>query len=140
MHELIQKNPSELLAEGEDPIHTIEIHNEDGDVLARAEIDYFSSPIPYYQLSDLFTEEAFQHQGLASQLLDAFEAKLRRTGRAGFLVDGIMPGTGAEGMYARRGWIPVPGGRSQFVYNLPKGIGPEKFIGVEMRSWQPDEE
>lgn len=118
---------------GEEPAHTIEVVGDDGEVIAQAEINYFSRPMPYYQLTDLYTDRAHQGKGFASRIMDAFEAKLKTTGKAGFLVDGILPGSDASGMYERRGWIPVPGGLGQYVYNLPAGTGPEKFIGVEMR-------
>lgn len=65
--------------------------------------------------------------------MDKIEEKLRKTGRAGFLVDAIFDDSPARGMYARRDWIPVPGGRDQFVFNLPKDVDPARFVGVEYR-------
>lgn len=58
---------------------------------------------------------------------------LKKKKRAGFLVDAIMDGNPAKGFYERRGWIPVPGGKDQFVYNLPKTVKPEVFVGMEYR-------
>ena len=133
MSEIRYNNPQENVERGDDAWHTLEIEDEAGVVIARAEINYYSKPIPFYQLTDLYTEPEHQGKGLASSIMAAFEAKLKKSGRAGFLVDAILPEDKSSGMYERRGWIPVPNGMGQYVFNLPKGVGPEKFIGVEMR-------
>ncbi len=58
---------------------------------------------------------------------------LKRKGKAGFLVNAIDSESLANGFYARRGWRLVPGSSEQYVFNLPKEVGPEVFQNVQYR-------
>ena len=126
-------NPSSNKERGEDPRHTFELKNEEGDVIAGAEIDYYSSPIPYYQVTDIWVDHDQQGQGIASELMKTIEEMLKHKKKTGFLVDAIMEGNPAKGFYERRGWRPIPGRTDQYVYNLPKNIEPAIFVGAEHR-------
>ncbi|MBI2473631.1 GNAT family N-acetyltransferase [Candidatus Uhrbacteria bacterium] len=132
--EVHYRNPEANLEQGEDPKHTFEIIDEKtGEPLARAEIEYFSKPIPYYQVSDLYTEHAYQGKGYASRIMKEIEDMLKKKNRTGFLVDAIFSDNPASGFYERRGWIPVPGNKDQYVFNLPKNVDATIFQSVEMR-------
>lgn len=134
-------NPLANIERGEVPRHTFELQNKDGVVIAGAEIDYFSKPIPYYQITDIWVDHDQQGQGIASELMENIESMLKKKKRAGFLVDAIMEGNPAKGFYQRRGWIPVPGPafKSQYVFNLPNGVLPEIFVAVEQRQTPMEE-
>lgn len=105
----------------------------DGAVIAGAEINYFSSPIPHYQITDIWVEHEMQGMGIGSELMEKIEAMLVKKGRAGFLVDAILDTNPATGFYERRGWIPVPRNKYQYVFNLPNGVSANKFMGIELR-------
>ncbi|MCR4313633.1 MAG: GNAT family N-acetyltransferase [Candidatus Uhrbacteria bacterium] len=126
-------NPEANKDRGEDPRHTFELKGAKGETIAGAEIDYYSKPIPHYQVTDIWVDFEHQGQGIASELMGKIEEMLKAKKRAGFLVDAIMEGNPTKGFYERRGWIPVPGGMNQFVFNLPRGAEPESFISVENR-------
>lgn len=134
MDEIHYRNPQLNIERGEDQQHTVEMIDEEGRVLGRAEIHYYSKPIPYYQITDIYTELDYQGQGVASKIMVWIEQWLKQKKKTGFLVDAIDTESPASGFYERRGWIPVPGNRFQFVYNLPKNVQPDIFIGVEARS------
>jgi GNAT superfamily N-acetyltransferase len=132
--EVHYRNPETNLEQGEDPQHTLEIIDEKtGETIARAEIEYFSKPIPYYQVSDLYTEQAYQGRGYASKIMEKIEEMLKKKKRPGFLVDAIFSDHPASGFYQRRGWIPVPGNNEQYVFNLPKNADVKIFQFVEAR-------
>ncbi len=139
MRNIEYTNPRDNIERGEEPRHTVEMINEAGEVMGQASIDYYSNPIPYYQVTDLYTEPEFRSQRVASEIMDWVENWLKGKKRAGFLVDGILPGDPAAGFYERRGWIPVPGGRGQYVFNLPNSVEPERFRGIEMRQTWPED-
>lgn len=133
MRKLEYRNPIQNIETGREARHTIDVTNEHGEVIGGAEIDYFSKPIPYYQITDIWVDHIKHGQGIGSEIMEKIEKILIDKGRAGFLVDAIWDTNPANGFYERRGWIPVPGNKKQYVFNLPKDVSVDKFIGVEYR-------
>ena len=121
---IIYNSPKKNLEKGEDPLHTFDLVLGD-DVIGRAQITYYSKPFPLYQVNELYVEHEYSGAGRAGEIIAQVEAFLKKRKRAGVLVDGILEDSPASGMYARRGWLEVPGGHGLFVYNLPKGAQPE---------------
>jgi len=121
---IIYNSPKENLEKGEDPLHTFDLILN-GQIIGRAEITYYSRPFPFYQVNELSVEHEYSGAGRAGEIMEQVESFLKKRRRAGVLVDGIIEGTPASGMYARRGWLEVPGGRGVFAYNLPRGAKPE---------------
>lgn len=103
------------------PQHLFELVEGD-EVISSAEIDYFSKPLPFYQLSALWTEYEHQHEGNASLVMDAVEQFLRTRRKPGVLVDAITEREPAYGMYERRGWQKVPGSYAVRAYNWPDDV------------------
>lgn len=118
--EIIYSNPKENLEKGEDPLHTFDLMLN-GQIIGRAEITYYSKPFPLYQVNELYVEHEYSGAGRAGEIMAQVEAFLKKKKRAGVLVDGILEDSPASGMYARRGWLEIPGGHGAFAYNLPKG-------------------
>jgi GNAT superfamily N-acetyltransferase len=112
--------------------HKFEV-NEDGVVISSAEVQYYTRPIPVYQVTDLYTIPSRQNEGFASAVLDKIEAFLIERGKPGILVDGIMSDVPElTSMYERRGWRLI----DQFgrrVFNLAPDVDPGIFIGYEVR-------
>lgn len=133
MPEIQYHNPEANMERGEDAFHTVEMVDEEGEVLGRAEIHYYSKPIPFYQVTDIYTEPEYQGQGVASKVMGWIEHWLQEKRKPGFLVDAIDTKSPASGFYERRGWQAVPGDYSQFVFNLPKSVQPDIFVGVHLR-------
>ena len=136
MNKVEYRSPAQNLEFEADTYHTFEICDPKGEIISRAEVEYFSKPIPYYQLTDISTEHDYRGEGFASLVMDAFEAFLKKRGKAGFLVDAIMDGDPAQGWYERRGWLQVAKEKEhigQYVFNLPKDVLPSVFRKVEMR-------
>ncbi len=132
MEKIEYSNPQENIKRGEDPIHRVDLI-VDGKIIGAAEIEYFSKPFPIYQISELYVEYEYKSKGYASKILDYVEAMLKKKKKTGVLVDAIMIGADAEGMYERRGWQPIPGGLGQLVYNLPKGRKIEELKNYHLR-------
>ncbi len=112
--------------------HRFEIKEGDT-VVSAAEIHYRSKPIPFYQVSSLYTEYTHAGKGYASAIMDKIETFLKERKKPGILVDTIMSDVPeVQGMYERRGWhlIDEYGRR---VFNLPEDIDPKIFVGYEMR-------
>lgn len=110
----------------------------DGEVVGGAEIDYFSRPLPMYYLAELWVEPEYAGQGNASRIMDKVEAFLKERRKPGVLTEAILDGP-AQGMYERRGWVPVPGGLGQHVYNWPEHVSLDVLKGLVMRSTPIDE-
>ena len=134
MSEIRYHNPEANRERGEEPHHTIDIVIDD-ELIGRADIEYGSKPIPYYQLSGLYVESEFQQKGYGSKIMDYFEKMLKEKGKAGVLVDAIDPSAPQAKMYEKRGWLPVPPAfKGQYVFNLPKGVSPDIFENYEIRA------
>lgn len=114
-------SPEESQKEGEMPQHRFELM-VDGACIGAAEIDYFSQPLPLYQVSDLYVDIPHQGKGYASELMGQIEAWLRSRHKPGILVNAILEGSPAEGMYERRGWRAVPNSLGLYVYNWPDNV------------------
>lgn len=48
MPELRYFNPFQNKERDELPMHTIEVHDDNGKIIGGADIEYFSKPIPFY--------------------------------------------------------------------------------------------
>lgn len=132
MEEIQYSNPQENIKRSEDPIHRVDLVI-DGKVVGAAEIEYFSKPFPLYQISELYVDYEYKGQGYASKILDFVEQMLIKKKKTGILVDAIFQGDDAEGMYERRGWIPVPDGLGQMAFNLPKNRKIEELKNYHLR-------
>lgn len=134
--------PKENLAKGEGPQHTIDF-SVGGKVIGRAEINYYSKPIPIYQITDIYVDHDQSGKGYASEIMAQVEGFLLERKKPGFIVDAINLDSPASGMYARRGWKELPGGLGQYVFNMPKSVDLSIFKGFPCRydvmwrdSWQ----
>jgi GNAT superfamily N-acetyltransferase len=136
--EFIYTDPEKNYNERNEGIHTIDLVL-DGEVIGSAELTYYSKPIPLYQLSELYVEFEYQGQGRASAIMDQVESFIKKRGKAGTLVDGIMMGNPASGMYKKRGWLEVPSIPDLFVFNLPKGASLDDFVAYPFRQTDPME-
>ncbi len=132
MSELRYFTPKQNIERDEYPMHVIEIREGD-ELVAGADIEYFSTPVPFYQISDLWVKHEYHGRRYGSRLMKYIEDMLIAKRKAGFLVDAIDPTSPARGFYARRGWLPVPHSLGQYVFNLPKGTSPDIFKNVELR-------
>jgi GNAT superfamily N-acetyltransferase len=101
--------------------HRFEI-TQDGAVIAAAEVIYRSTPLPVYQVSDLYTEYEYQSQGYASAKLDQIENFLKQRKKPGILVDAIYSDEPkVQTMYERRGWKRIDN-LNRRVFNWPEGV------------------
>jgi ribosomal protein S18 acetylase RimI-like enzyme len=119
------------------PQHKFEL--KDGNrVVGGAEIDYFSKPLPIYQLTDLWIDFEYAGRGNASRIMAQVEAFLQERRKPGVLMEAILDGP-ARGMYERRGWMPVPETPGRYVYNWPEHVPLDVLKGYEMRHTPVDE-
>lgn len=109
------------------PQHKFELV-KDGEVIGGAEIDYFSKPLPLYQLTDLWVDESHSGKGQASRIMDEVEGFLRE--KPGVLVDAILEGEPAQGMYERRGWQSDPTSMNRKLYNWPEDVSKDVLNGL----------
>lgn len=105
----------------------------DGVKMGGAEINYFSKPLPLYQLTDLYVESEFQGKGLGAQIIDQFEKMLLTRKKPGVLVDAIFEDSKAKGMYERRGWKEIPGSYGLCVFNWPEDVPLDVMKGYASR-------
>jgi len=112
--------------------HRIELIIDDR-VVGEALLEYSSKPFPLYQVSTLQIENFLLGRGYGTKIMGNIESLLKKKGRAGVIVDAIHTASPASGMYARRGWVPVPGEDSMFAYNLPVGAKVEQLKGFDHR-------
>lgn len=99
-------SPKDSLEQGESPQHRFDLMVE-GKKIGVAEVDYFSKPLPLYQITELYVDFEHKGKGYASKILEQVEAFLEKKKKPGVLVDAIMVGDPASGLYARRGWKKV---------------------------------
>jgi GNAT superfamily N-acetyltransferase len=81
-------NPKEAMEMGEEPQHRFELI-VDGEIIGAAEVNYFSKPIPLYQVTDLYVDIKYKGKGYASKIMDQVEEWLKERRRPGVLVDAI---------------------------------------------------
>lgn len=103
------------------PQHYFDLESE-GRKIGGAEVNYYSKPLPHYQLSELYVDPEFQGIGYGAHLMEQVEAFLLERKKPGVLVDAILPDNNASGMYARRGWKEVPGTYGAHVFNWPENV------------------
>ena len=114
-------SPKESIEDGEMPQHRFDLV-VDGERIGAAEIDYVSKPLPMYQVTDIYVDFEHKGKGYASQIMEQVENWIKVRKKPGILVDAIMEGDPAQGMYAKRGWKEVPGGMGLYVYNWPDSV------------------
>lgn len=121
MEQIRYTSPKESREQDELPQHRFDLV-VDGERIGAAEIDYYSKPLPLYQVSDVYVDFEHKGKGYASQIMDQVEAWIRERKKPGVLVDAIMEGDDATGMYERRGWKLVPDSFGLYVYNWPDNV------------------
>ena len=121
MEKITYVPPKEAIEQDELPQHRFDLI-VDGERIGAAEIDYFSKPLPLYQVTDLYVEYEHKGKGYASQIMNQVEAWLHNRKKPGVLVEAILEGDPAQGMYEKRGWKPVPDSNGLFVYNWPEDV------------------
>lgn len=121
MENLRYSAPKEALEQDELPQHRFDLM-ADGERIGAAEIDYFSKPLPLYQVTDLYVDFEHKGKGYASKIMDQVEAWLRERKKPGVLVEAILEGDQSQGMYEKRGWKPVPDSFGLHVYNWPEDV------------------
>ena len=125
-------SPEQAMEEGELPQHHFDLV-VDGEKIGGAEIDYFSKPLPLYQITDLYVDIEHKGKGYASEIMGQVEQWLMDRRKPGILVDAIMKGDPAKGMYAKRGWVKVPGGLGLRVFNWPSDVDMSILNGYASR-------
>ena len=75
-------SPEAAMEQGEQPQHRLDLI-VDGEKIGSAEIDYFSKPLPLYQLSNLYVLFEHHSQGYATQIMEQVEAFLRERKKPG---------------------------------------------------------
>lgn len=130
--EIKYSSPEESIEQGEEPQHRFDLMI-DGKKIGAAEMNYYSKPLPLYQLTDLYVD--FEHKGkrYASKILEQVEDFLKRRKKPGVLVDAILDDDPASGMYARRGWQRVPNMIGLHVFNWPKDVSFDVLAGYSFR-------
>lgn len=131
-------SPEEAAEAGEEPQHRFDLV-VGGKKIGAAEINYYSKPLPLYQLTDLYVDFESKGKGYASKIMDQVEDFLKTRKRPGVLVDAIMIGDQASGFYARRGWKEVPGGLGLHVFNWPDDVPLKVLDGYASRYTDPME-
>lgn len=133
MGEIKYVNPVESEKQGEwPPMHRLDLEI-DGQKIGGAEIEYFSKPIPLYQVSELYIDNEYKGKGYASKIMDQVENWLKERRKPGVLVDAILQGDPASGFYSRRGWLEVPSSLGLHVFNWPKDVDIKKLNGFHFR-------
>jgi GNAT superfamily N-acetyltransferase len=132
MESIEYSSPQQAAEGGETPQHRFDLI-VDGEKIGAAEIDYFSKPLPLYQVSDLYVDFEHKGKGYASQILSQVEEWITSRGKPGVLVDAVMEGDDASGMYVRRGWMSVPNTPGLHVFNWPADVSLSVLDGYAMR-------
>ena len=86
---------------------------KDGKVAGRASLFFIQNELydePYGLLEDVFVEEAFRRQGIATTLVKAIVAKAKKTGCYKILANYNHPNTYLEDMYGKFGFEPAKKG------------------------------
>jgi GNAT superfamily N-acetyltransferase len=125
-------SPKESMENGDEPQHHFDLII-DGEKIGSAEINYFSKPIPLYQVTDLYVDFEHKGKGYASKIMDEVEKWIRSRRKPGILVDAIMEGDVAQGMYEKRGWLKVPSNRGLYVLNWPNDVDLSLLDGYSFR-------
>lgn len=132
MERIQYSSPQESIEEDKIPQHRFDLV-VDGRCVGAAEVDYYSKPLPLYQVTDLYVDFEYQGKGYASQIMDRVENWLREKKKPGILVEAIFGDHPASGMYERRSWRPVPNSFGQHVYNWPDDVDLSILNGYPQR-------
>lgn len=133
MNEIKYFNPKEVMEQGDPPQHHFDLFVS-GEKVGTAELDYYSKPLPIYQVTDLYVDYEHHGKGYGSRLMDQVERWLVERGKPGILVDAILDSEPAAGMYQRRGWVKDPTSVHRYVFNWPKEASLEILRGYELRN------
>ncbi len=104
----------------------------DGEKIGGVEINYFSKPLPLYQVTDLYVDFKYKGNHYASRILDQVEEWIVNRKKPGVLVDATLHEEN-HGMYAKRGWVEIPGSQGLHVYNWPKEVSLDIMKGYANR-------
>lgn len=118
------------------PKHTFEYYDEEHEILSRASLEYFSKPLPFYEVAFLETYAAIdRNQGNAGFVMDQVESFLISKKRPGVLRNAIKDSNPTRGMYVKRGWHVViqSDGKELYVFNWPKGVPLQQMHNYEQR-------
>lgn len=133
MESIKYSSPKEKLENNEDPQHRFDLIL-DGEIIGSAEIDYYSKPLPMYQVTLMYVDFEHKGKGYASKIMSQVESWIKARKKPGILADAIMEDDPAYGMYAKRGWVPVPEGQGLHVFNWPKDVDMSILRGYSFRS------
>jgi predicted GNAT family acetyltransferase len=112
--------------------HRFEVVENDT-VVSVAEVNYYSRPRPFYQVTNLCTETEYQGKGYASAVMDQVERFLIESGKPGILVDAsVYNHSDEQSYYESRGWK-IFSEEGHRVFNLSENIDPKIFAGYYMR-------
>lgn len=136
MEKVQYSSPKESIEQDEMPQHRFDLI-VDGERIGAAEINYFSKPLPLYQVTDLYVDFEHKGKGYASQIMDQVETWIRERKKPGILAEAILDGDPAQGMYERRGWKPVPNSFGLHVYNWPDDVDISILDGYPQRYTDP---
>jgi ribosomal protein S18 acetylase RimI-like enzyme len=137
MENIRYSSPKESVEQDELPQHRFELVIDE-EVIGAAELDYYSKPIPLYQLTDLYVEYEFKGKGYASKIMDQVETWLRNRKKPGVLTEAILEGDAAQGMYEKRGWKKV-GEYGLHVYNWPEDVDLSVLNSYAQRYTAPED-
>ncbi len=114
-------SPEESKENNETPQHRFDLV-VDGVKIGSAEINYYSKPLPFYDINALYVDFEHKGKGYASKIMAQVESWLKDRRKPGVLVDGIIEGDPASGMYKKRGWKEIPNSMGLHVFNWPEDV------------------
>ncbi len=132
MESVKYSSPQEAVENDEAPQHRFDLI-VDGEKIGAVEIDYYSKPLPLYQITDLYVDFEHKGKGYVSQIMTQVEDWIKARKKPGVLVEAIMEGDPAQGMYAKRGWTTVPGEHGLHVFNWPVDVDTSVLNGYASR-------
>lgn len=98
--------PWKNLERGNGLVYTIDIE-DNGSLIARAELLHINRPVPFAYLFFLKVEPTNRSQGYGSRLLQEFNEYLEIHSRYGLLRNIIPAGHPAHLIYQKHGWLPI---------------------------------
>lgn len=106
--------------------HRLEL-NWGGEHVGEAELVYRNDPFPFYYLFILRIEGKQQGRGFGGALVEQLNNFLDSKGKAGILRNIINHDNPACSIYENRGWQPIEGNESWFIYNPPEHLTPDRI-------------
>ena len=116
-----------IFSDRKDNSRRLQAVNRDNRLVGNAFLNYYSWPIPLYELASVYVATRYRGRGYGSALMAAVEEFLKRNKRAGILSDAIEPNSPARGMYQRRGWTTITPGGIRYAFNLPEGMSEKEL-------------